>query len=122
MLHWIHGPLLTPSSDWLVLQVTASCCICISGAVSCIRCEKHHCIIKRPYRPALEPHQIMMHVFLFALCCQMLRTCSLPDLSRLFSAQQDSAVANANVAPENNLEIEDLDEAAKDDDQSETEE
>ncbi|XP_053286153.1 serine/threonine-protein kinase Nek1 isoform X1 [Pleuronectes platessa] len=53
---------------------------------------------------------------------KMLRTCSLPDLSRLFSAQQDSAVAgNANVAPDNNLEIEDLDEAAKDDDQSETE-
>ncbi|XP_034438719.1 serine/threonine-protein kinase Nek1 isoform X1 [Hippoglossus hippoglossus] len=53
---------------------------------------------------------------------KMLRTCSLPDLSRLFSAQQDSAGAgNANVAPDNNLEIEDLDEAAKDDDQSETE-
>ncbi|XP_073333314.1 serine/threonine-protein kinase Nek1 isoform X3 [Pagrus major] len=52
---------------------------------------------------------------------KMLRTCSLPDLSRLFSAQQDSAVTNANVAPDNNLEIEDLDEAAKDDDQSETE-
>ncbi|XP_039984827.1 serine/threonine-protein kinase Nek1 isoform X2 [Xiphias gladius] len=53
---------------------------------------------------------------------KMLRTCSLPDLSRLFSAQQDSAVASdANVAPDNNLEIEDLDEGAKDDDQSETE-
>ncbi|XP_069378533.1 serine/threonine-protein kinase Nek1 isoform X1 [Paralichthys olivaceus] len=53
---------------------------------------------------------------------KMLRTCSLPDLSRFFSAQQDSAVAsNANVAPDNNLELEDLDEAAKDDDQSETE-
>ncbi|XP_040897088.1 serine/threonine-protein kinase Nek1 isoform X2 [Toxotes jaculatrix] len=53
---------------------------------------------------------------------KMLRTCSLPDLSRLFSAQQDSAVASdANVAPDNNLEIEDLDEAAKDDNQSETE-
>ena len=54
----------------------------------------------------------------------MLRTCSLPDLSRLFSAQQDPAGAgNANVAQDNNLEIEDLDEAAKDDDdQSETEE
>lgn len=53
----------------------------------------------------------------------MLRTCSLPDLSRLFSPQQDSAVTNAaNVAPDNNLEIEDLEEAAKDDDQSETEE
>lgn len=61
-------------------------------------------------------------ILVFALCCQMLRTCSLPDLSRLFNAQQDSAVASANVAPDNNLEIEDLDDAAKDDDQSETEE
>lgn len=52
---------------------------------------------------------------------KMLRTCSLPDLSRLFSSQQDAAVTGeANVAPDNNLEIEDLDEAAKDD-QSETE-
>ncbi|XP_033477754.1 serine/threonine-protein kinase Nek1 isoform X2 [Epinephelus lanceolatus] len=53
---------------------------------------------------------------------KMLRTCSLPDLSRLFSSQQDSAVtSDVNVAPDNNLEIEDLEEAAKDDDQSETE-
>lgn len=53
----------------------------------------------------------------------MLRTCSLPDLSRLFSEQQSSAVANVNVAPDNNnLEIEDLDDAAKDDDHSENEE
>lgn len=52
----------------------------------------------------------------------MLRTCSLPDLSRLFSAQQDSAVTNANDAPDNHMEIEDLDEVAKDDEQSETEE
>ncbi|XP_042339439.1 serine/threonine-protein kinase Nek1 isoform X2 [Plectropomus leopardus] len=53
---------------------------------------------------------------------KMLRTCSLPDLSRLFSSQQDSAVtSDANVAPDNNLEIEDLEEAAKDDDQSEAE-
>ncbi|XP_070764810.1 serine/threonine-protein kinase Nek1 [Enoplosus armatus] len=53
---------------------------------------------------------------------KMLRTCSLPDLSRLFSSQQDSAVAtDATVAPDNNLEIEDLDEAAKDAEQSETE-
>ncbi|XP_062280769.1 serine/threonine-protein kinase Nek1 [Scomber scombrus] len=53
---------------------------------------------------------------------KMLRTCSLPDLSRIFSSQQDSAVtAEANVAPDNNLEIEDLDEGAKDDDQSEAE-
>ncbi|XP_032382144.1 serine/threonine-protein kinase Nek1 isoform X3 [Etheostoma spectabile] len=52
---------------------------------------------------------------------KMLRTCSLPDLSRLFSPQQDSAGASdANVAPDN-LEIEDLEDAAKDDDQSETE-
>ncbi|XP_022055195.1 serine/threonine-protein kinase Nek1 isoform X2 [Acanthochromis polyacanthus] len=53
---------------------------------------------------------------------KMLRTCSLPDLSRLFSPQKDTAVASgANAAPDNNLEIEDLDEAAKDDEQSETE-
>nr|XP_024654575.1 serine/threonine-protein kinase Nek1 isoform X1 [Maylandia zebra] len=53
---------------------------------------------------------------------KMLRTCSLPDLSRLFSSQQDVTVTGeANVAPDNNLEIEDLDEAGKDDDQSETE-
>lgn len=53
----------------------------------------------------------------------MLRTCSLPDLSRLFSPQQDSAVTrDVNVAPDNNLEIEDLDDVAKDADQSETEE
>ncbi|XP_037626465.1 serine/threonine-protein kinase Nek1 isoform X2 [Sebastes umbrosus] len=54
---------------------------------------------------------------------KMLRTCSLPDLSRLFSSQKDSAATgDAHVAPDNNLEIEDLEEeAAKDDDQSETE-
>ncbi|XP_029905884.1 serine/threonine-protein kinase Nek1 isoform X2 [Myripristis murdjan] len=53
---------------------------------------------------------------------KMLRTCSLPDLSRLFSCQQDPAISSeAVVAPDNNLEIEDLDEAAKDEDQSETE-
>lgn len=53
----------------------------------------------------------------------MLRTCSLPDLSRLFSSEQDTAVTGqANAAPDNNLEIEDLEEAAKDDDQSEAEE
>ncbi|KAM9763183.1 serine/threonine-protein kinase Nek1 isoform 2-T2 [Menidia menidia] len=53
---------------------------------------------------------------------KMLRTCSLPDLSRVFSTQQDTeATKKANVAPENNLEIEDLEEAAKDDDQSEAE-
>lgn len=69
-----------------------------------------------------ELHINAVHVALFGLSSQMLRTCSLPDLSRLFSAQQDSAVTNTNVAPDNNLEIEDLDEAAKDDDQSETEE
>ncbi|XP_068175055.1 serine/threonine-protein kinase Nek1 isoform X2 [Antennarius striatus] len=50
---------------------------------------------------------------------KMLRTCSLPDLSRLFSAQQDSVVTDASVAPHNNLEMEDLE--AKVDDQSETE-
>ncbi|XP_008297134.1 serine/threonine-protein kinase Nek1 isoform X2 [Stegastes partitus] len=53
---------------------------------------------------------------------KMLRTCSLPDLSRLFSPPKDTTVVSgANAAPDNNLEIEDLDEAAKDDDQSETE-
>ncbi|XP_017278942.1 serine/threonine-protein kinase Nek1 isoform X2 [Kryptolebias marmoratus] len=53
---------------------------------------------------------------------KMLRTCSLPDLSRLFSSQQDSGVTSkANVAPDKDLEIEDLEEAAKDDDQSEAE-
>ncbi|XP_072246110.1 serine/threonine-protein kinase Nek1 isoform X2 [Leuresthes tenuis] len=53
---------------------------------------------------------------------KMLRTCSLPDLSRLFSSQQDTPVTSkTNVAPEANLEIEDLEEAAKDDDQSEAE-
>ncbi|XP_041862500.1 serine/threonine-protein kinase Nek1 isoform X2 [Melanotaenia boesemani] len=53
---------------------------------------------------------------------KMLRTCSLPDLSRLFSPQQDAAVTNeTSAAPENNLEIEDLEEGPKDDDQSEAE-
>lgn len=50
----------------------------------------------------------------------MLRTCSLPDLSRLFTSKQDSM--DAAVAPDTNLEIEDLDEVAKDEDQSEPEE
>lgn len=50
----------------------------------------------------------------------MLRTCSLPDLSRLSAGT--AVTSEANVAAENNLEIEDLDEAAKDEDQSETEE
>ncbi|XP_029684564.1 serine/threonine-protein kinase Nek1 isoform X2 [Takifugu rubripes] len=52
---------------------------------------------------------------------KMLRTCSLPDLSRLFDAQQSSAVTDANAAQDNNLEVEDLDEAAKDEEQSENE-
>ncbi|KAF3834554.1 hypothetical protein F7725_027112, partial [Dissostichus mawsoni] len=59
---------------------------------------------------------------------KMLRTCSLPDLSRVFSPRQESAGANdanntndANAAPDNPLEIEDLEEAAKDEEQSETE-
>lgn len=52
----------------------------------------------------------------------MLRTCSLPDLSRLFGAQQSSAVTDANATQDNNLEVEDLDEAAKDEEQSENEE
>ncbi|XP_034738590.1 serine/threonine-protein kinase Nek1 isoform X4 [Etheostoma cragini] len=52
---------------------------------------------------------------------KMLRTCSLPDLSRLFSPQQDSAGASDAIVAPDNLEIEDLEDAAKDDDQSETE-
>ncbi|XP_061593926.1 serine/threonine-protein kinase Nek1 isoform X2 [Cololabis saira] len=53
---------------------------------------------------------------------KMLRTCSLPDLSRVFNPEQDAAVTNqTNVAADNNLEIEDLEETAKDDDQSEAE-
>ncbi|XP_014899430.1 serine/threonine-protein kinase Nek1 isoform X4 [Poecilia latipinna] len=53
---------------------------------------------------------------------KMLRTCSLPDLSRLFSPQQDSTEASkANVSPDKDLEIEDLEEAVKDDDQSDAE-
>ncbi|XP_035997393.1 serine/threonine-protein kinase Nek1 [Fundulus heteroclitus] len=53
---------------------------------------------------------------------KMLRTCSLPDLSRVFSPQQDSAGrSKANVSPDKELEIEDLEEAVKDDDQSDAE-
>lgn len=52
----------------------------------------------------------------------MLRTCSLPDLTSLFSALPNSAATNSDAAPENNLEIEDMEEAAKDDEQSEAEE
>uniref|UniRef100_A0A3Q2PGE4 non-specific serine/threonine protein kinase n=1 Tax=Fundulus heteroclitus TaxID=8078 RepID=A0A3Q2PGE4_FUNHE len=53
---------------------------------------------------------------------KMLRTCSLPDLSRVFSPQQDSAgTSKANVSPDKELEIEDLEEAVKDDDQSDAE-
>ncbi|XP_077964889.1 serine/threonine-protein kinase Nek1 isoform X1 [Gasterosteus aculeatus] len=55
---------------------------------------------------------------------KMLRTCSLPDLGRLFSPRQDSAVVvggDAHVVPDDHLEVEDLEDAAKDDDQSETE-
>lgn len=55
----------------------------------------------------------------------MLRTCSLPDLGRLFSPRQDSAVViggDAHVVPDDHLEVEDLEDTAKDDDQSETEE
>lgn len=58
----------------------------------------------------------------FASNPQMLRTCSLPDLSRLFGVQQSSAGTDASTAPDNNLEVEDLDEAAKDEEQSENEE
>ncbi|XP_071201856.1 serine/threonine-protein kinase Nek1 isoform X3 [Salvelinus alpinus] len=58
---------------------------------------------------------------------KMLRTCSLPDLSRLFSSLQDAGGANGAVAPDNdnNLDIEDMEEEdeeeAKEDEQSETE-
>eukprot|EP00063_Salmo_salar_P003536 XP_013978371.1 PREDICTED: serine/threonine-protein kinase Nek1 isoform X2 [Salmo salar] len=56
---------------------------------------------------------------------KMLRTCSLPDLSRLFSSLQDAGGANGAIAPDNNLEIEDMEEEeeeeAKEDEQSETE-
>uniref|UniRef100_A0A3B3DN48 non-specific serine/threonine protein kinase n=1 Tax=Oryzias melastigma TaxID=30732 RepID=A0A3B3DN48_ORYME len=53
---------------------------------------------------------------------KMLRTCSLPDLGRLFSSQQEVAVAStADVVPDNNLELEDLEDAAKEEEQSEAE-
>ncbi|XP_075901554.1 serine/threonine-protein kinase Nek1-like isoform X2 [Nelusetta ayraudi] len=52
---------------------------------------------------------------------KMLRTCSLPDLTSLFSSLPNSAATNSDAAPENNLEIEDMEEAAKDDEQSEAE-
>ncbi|XP_061540126.1 serine/threonine-protein kinase Nek1 isoform X2 [Phycodurus eques] len=52
---------------------------------------------------------------------KMLRTCSLPDLSRVFSSEQDSVIPTEdNVASDGNLENEDQNEA-KDDDQSEAE-
>ncbi|XP_077441337.1 serine/threonine-protein kinase Nek1 isoform X4 [Vanacampus margaritifer] len=52
---------------------------------------------------------------------KMLRTCSLPDLSRVFSSEQESVIITEDItAPDGNLENEDQDEA-KDDDQSETE-
>ncbi|XP_056619606.1 serine/threonine-protein kinase Nek1 isoform X3 [Triplophysa dalaica] len=47
---------------------------------------------------------------------KMLRTCSLPDLSKLFS---DAVEREGSVAPENNLEVEDLED--KGDEPSETE-
>lgn len=58
-------------------------------------------------------------------CGQMLRTCSLPDLSKLYkSADADTDVTEGNgaVAPDNNLEIEDLEENGKAEEQSEAEE
>ncbi|XP_077389543.1 serine/threonine-protein kinase Nek1 isoform X2 [Festucalex cinctus] len=52
---------------------------------------------------------------------KMLRTCSLPDLSRVFCSEQESVIINEDItAPDSNLENEDHDEG-KDDDQSETE-
>lgn len=52
----------------------------------------------------------------------MLRTCSLPDLTSLFGSTPNSAAAHSDAAPGNNMEIEDMEEAAKDDEQSEAEE
>ncbi|XP_041912231.1 serine/threonine-protein kinase Nek1 isoform X1 [Alosa sapidissima] len=53
---------------------------------------------------------------------KMLRTCSLPDLSKLFkSADPDVTEGNGPVAPDNNLEIEDLEENGKGDEPSEPE-
>uniref|UniRef100_A0A4W5LD58 Uncharacterized protein n=1 Tax=Hucho hucho TaxID=62062 RepID=A0A4W5LD58_9TELE len=55
---------------------------------------------------------------------KMLRTCSLPDLSRLFSSLQEAGGVNGAIAPDdnNNLEIEDMEkEEAKEDEQSEKE-
>lgn len=49
--------------------------------------------------------------------CQMLRTCSLPDLGKVFSVAAETEGA---VVPNNNLEIEDLEDKA--DEQSEPEE
>lgn len=46
----------------------------------------------------------------------MLRTCSLPDLSKVFS---DAVEREGSVAPENNLEVEDLEDKGE---PSETEE
>lgn len=49
----------------------------------------------------------------------MLRTCSLPDLSRVFSAERDSVITTEDsIAPDGNQGNEDQDEG-KDDDQSE---
>lgn len=48
---------------------------------------------------------------------QMLRTCSLPDLGKVFSV---AAETEGSVVPSNNLEIEDLEDKA--DEQSEPEE
>lgn len=53
---------------------------------------------------------------------KMLRTCSLPDLSKLFkSPDVDAPEGNGPVARDNNLEIEDLEENGKADEQSEPE-
>ncbi|XP_030627992.1 serine/threonine-protein kinase Nek1 [Chanos chanos] len=48
---------------------------------------------------------------------KMLRTCSLPDLSKLFSSTEASSA----VAPDNHMNIEDLEEDGKGDEQSEAE-
>ncbi len=59
----------------------------------------------------------MMIDYHICVIYQMLRTCSLPDLSKVFS---DAAEPEVAIAPDNNLEIEDLEDKA--DEQSEPEE
>ncbi|XP_072294192.1 serine/threonine-protein kinase Nek1 [Eucyclogobius newberryi] len=81
-----------------------------SRSVSPLR-SKHHCLLIGLSTGMFDSNNP-----------KMLRTCSLPDLGRFSSSQRDvEANSNTNVAPENNLEIEDLEETVNDDDQSEPE-